>query len=331
MNRRKFVKTIGTMAPLSMAASSELWAEGSVANSPVVISTWEPNTKANKAAWDVLQKKQSALDAVHAGVMIPEADPEDTSVGYGGLPDRDGKVTLDSCVMDHKGNIGAVMGLEEIMHASSVARMVMEKTPHVQLVGAGALQFALEQGFKRENLLTDKAKAAWQNWLKKSKYNPLDTFNSIEERIKQNHDTIGMLAMDYQGDISGMCTTSGLAFKMHGRVGDSSIIGAGLYVDNSIGAATATGVGEDVVRICGSHTVVEAMRYGQSPEEACKTALKRLVSLKGEEYAKKVQIGFIAMNKKGEYGCYSMIQNFTMAVHTSTGPTVIKAKSLFTI
>ena len=331
MNRRKFVKAVGTIAPIGIAIPSELWAEKPSINSPLVISTWEPNTKANKAAWDVLQKKENALEAVHAGVMIPEADPEDMSVGYGGLPDRDGKVTLDSCVMDHKGNIGAVMGLEEVMHASSVARLVMERTPHVQLVGDGALQFALEQGFKRENLLTEKSKLAWENWLKKSKYNPLDTFNSIEERIKQNHDTIGMLAMDHHGDISGMCTTSGLAYKMHGRVGDSAIIGAGLYVDNTVGAATATGVGEEVVRICGCHSVVEAMRYGQSPEEACKTALKRLVSMKGEEYAKKVQIGFIAMNKKGEYGCYSMIQNFTMAVHTKDGPKVIKAKSLYTV
>lgn len=331
MNRRKFVKTVGAVAPLGLAMPMELLAENPRVNTPLVISTWEPNTKANKAAWEVLQQKGKSLDAVHEGVKVPEADPEDMSVGYGGLPDRDGKVTLDSCVMDHQGNIGSVMGLEEIMHASSVARMVMERTPHVQLVGDGALQFALEQGFKRENLLTEKSKLAWQNWLKKSNYNPLDTFNSIEERIKQNHDTIGMLAMDQDGDISGMCTTSGLAYKMHGRVGDSAIIGAGLYVDNAVGAATATGVGEEVVRICGCHTIVEAMRYGQSPEEACKTALKRLVAMKGENYAKKIQIGFIAMNKNGEYGCYSMIQNFTMAVHHSKGVEVIKAKSLYTV
>lgn len=331
MNRRKFVNTLGTIVPITSLLSHELLAIDKRLDQAVVISTWEPNVKANAAAWQVLKENGTALDAVHAGVKVPEADPEDTSVGYGGFPDRDGKVSLDSCVMDHQGNIGSVMGLEGIVHASSVARLVMEKTPHVQLVGDGALQFALEQGFEKQSLLTDKSISAWKEWLKKSKYNKLDTFNSIEDRIKQNHDTIGMLAMDNKGDLSGMCSTSGLAFKMHGRVGDSSIIGAGLYVNNAIGAATATGVGEDVVRICGSHTIIEAMRYGKSPEEACKIALMRLVELKGESYARKTQIGFIALNKSGEYGCYSMLQNFTMAVQTKEGSMVIKSKSLFSV
>jgi N4-(beta-N-acetylglucosaminyl)-L-asparaginase len=294
-----------------------------------VISTWEPNTKANHVAWKVLKSNGSALDAVHQGVMVPEADPEDMSVGYGGLPDRDGKVTLDACIMDHQGNIGAVMGLEEIMHAISIARLVMEKTPHVQLVGDGALQFALENGFKRQNLLTPKSEKAWKKWLEKSQYNPLTTVEAIEERIKNNHDTIGMLALDSNRNLSGACTTSGMAYKLHGRVGDSSIIGAGLYVDNSVGAASATGVGEDVVRICGSHTIVEAMRYGKSPEVACKIALERLIQMKGEQYARKTQIGFIAINKQGEVGCYSMMPNFTMAVEDSMGSRIIKAKSIY--
>lgn len=329
MNRRKFVKVLGTVTPVIAAMPSELMAFNKVANGPIVISTWEPNKKANAEAWEVLSKQGSALDAVHQGVMVPEADPEDTSVGLGGFPDRDGKVTLDACIMDHEGNIGAVMALEEIVHAISVARLVMEKTPHVQIVGDGALQFALENGFKRENLLTSKSIEAWKNWLKKSNYNPMETVELIEERIKKNHDTIGMLAIDSLNNISGACTTSGMAFKMHGRVGDSPIIGAGLYVDNEIGAATGTGVGEEVVRICGSHTIVEAMRYGKSPEEACKHALERLISMKGENHARKIQIGFIALNKNGDFGCYSMLPNFTMAVHSQDGVQIISAKSIF--
>lgn len=329
MKRRTFVRSVGSLTALSALLPHAALAEGEALERPLVISTWEPNVKANAAAWSVLETGGSALDAVHEGVKVPEADPEDMSVGYGGLPDRDGKVTLDACMMDHLGNIGSVMGLEQIMHASTVARMVMENTPHVQLVGEGALQFALEQGMQRQNLLTEKSKAAWQKWLEKAKYNPLDTFQSIDERIKQQHDTIGMLALDAKGHLSGACTTSGLAYKMHGRVGDSPIIGAGLFVDNRVGAATATGVGEEVVRICGSHTIVEAMRYGVGPEEACRMALLRLVDMKGEAYAKKIQIGFLAMNRRGEIGCYSMLPNFTMAVHSASGPRVVKARYLF--
>lgn len=328
MKRRDFVKVIGAAAPLLLLQedSFSLTADTS---KPLVISTWAPNAKANKEAWGVLSKNGSALDAVHKGVMVPEADPDDHSVGYGGLPDRDGKVTLDACIMDHQGNIGAVMGLEHIMHAISVARLVMEKTPHVQLVGQGAFDFAILQGFEKENLLTEFSEKTWKDWLKEKDYNPMKTIEDIQERIKNYHDTIGMLAIDAKGNLSGACTTSGMAFKLHGRVGDSSIIGAGLYVDNSVGAASATGVGEDVVRICGSHTIVEAMRYGKSPEQACKLALERLISMKGEQYARKTQIGFIAVNKKGQVGCYSLLPDFTMAYHAKTGTQVFKAKSIF--
>lgn len=328
MNRRKFVQTIGALAPAAAFANS-IKADDTDIPKPVIISTWAQNTKANEKAWEQIEAKKTALDAVHQGVMVPEADPEDMSVGYGGLPDRDGKVTLDACIMDHMGNIGAVMALENIMHAISVARLVMEKTPHVQIVGDGALQFALEQGFKKENLLTEKSKKAWKEWLKKSQYNPMTTIEEIQKSIQKNHDTIGMIALDGFSNLSGACTTSGMAYKLHGRVGDSPIIGAGLYVDNEIGAATATGVGEEVVRICGSHTVVEAMRYGQAPEDACKTALHRLVKMKGEAYCKKVQIGFIALNKNGTYGCYSLLPEFTMAVRDEKGSRIIQSKSLF--
>lgn len=329
MNRRKFVKSISSLAPAIILSKNLLAQNTAKKGNPIVITTWSANTKANEEAWKYLIKNESALEAVHRGVMIPEADPDDNSVGYGGLPDRDGKVTLDACMMDHLGNIGAVMALEHIIHASSVARLVMEKTPHVQIVGEGALQFALEQGFKKENLLTEKSKKTWLNWLEKSQYNPMTSVEEIEKRIQQNHDTIGMLAIDTNNNLSGACTTSGLAFKMHGRVGDSSIIGAGLYVDNEIGAASATGVGEEVVRICGSHTIIEAMRYGKSPEQACKIALERLIQMKGKDHAQKVQIGFIAINKNGEYGCYSLLPNFTMAVRNKEGSSVITSKSIF--
>ncbi|CAN5699386.1 N(4)-(beta-N-acetylglucosaminyl)-L-asparaginase [soil metagenome] len=329
MKRRNFLGLTALTAPVLLSAKNAMAADDNLVEKPVVISTWEPNKKANAAAWEVLSKNGSALDAVHKGVMVPEADPADQSVGYGGLPDRDGRVTLDACMMDHLGNCGAVMSLENIIHASSIARIVMEKTPHVQIVGDGALQLALEHGYKKENLLTAESEKAWKEWLKTAKYNPMITIDNIMENIKEHHDTIGMVALDSSGNISGACSTSGMAFKLHGRVGDSPIIGAGLFVDNEVGAASATGVGEEVIRIVGSHTVVEMMRQGKSPEESCKEAVRRMVKLKGEEKAKKLQIGFIALNKNGEYGCFSMNNDFTMAVHTRSGPKIIKSKSWF--
>lgn len=328
MNRRKFIGISALTAP-ALVVSENVFAKQFTSNSPVVISTWEPNKNANAAAWEILKNNGLALDAVHKGVMVPEADPEDQSVGYGGLPDRDGRVTLDACIMDHLGNCGSVMALEYIMHPISVARLVMEKTPHVQIVGDGALQLALANGFKKENLLTAKSEAAWKEWLKKSKYDPMITVDNILEKIKTNHDTIGMVAIDNSGNLAGACSTSGMAYKLHGRVGDSPIIGAGLFVDNEVGAASATGVGEEVVRIVGSHTIVEMMRQGKSPEDACKEGIRRLVKLRGEQVAKTLQIGFIALNKAGEYGCFSMNDDFTMAVHSKNGPEIIKAKSWF--
>lgn len=328
MNRRTFVKLIGTATPV-MAMPTQLFADDHHSPQPIVISTWKPNQKANAKAWEVLQAHGTALDAVHQGVMVPEADPEDHSVGLGGLPDRDGHVTCDACIMDHHANIGSVMCLEHIVHSISVARMVMEKTPHVQLVGEGALQFALLNGFKRENLLTTEASAIWKKWMRKAKYDPMITVHEIEKRIKANHDTVGMIALDEYQNLSGACTTSGMAFKLPGRVGDSPIIGAGLYVDNEIGAATATGIGEEVVRICGSHTIVEGMRYGLSPKEACKKAIERLIKIKGVEKSKEIQLGFIAINKAGEIGCYSMLPEFTMAVHSAEGPRIIQSDYFF--
>jgi N4-(beta-N-acetylglucosaminyl)-L-asparaginase len=299
---------------------------------PIVISTWAPNVKANASAWTILGKGGKSIDAVELGVQVPEGDPSDQSVGYGGLPDRDGKVTLDACIMDEKGNCGAVMFLENIMHPIKVARLVMEKTPHVQLAGEGALQFALANGFKMENLLTPESEKAWKEWLKRAQYDPMTIPKLLQQKNEpgqlNNHDTIGMLAMDVNGDLSGACTTSGMAYKMRGRVGDSPIIGAGLFVDNEVGAATSTGVGEEVIRICGSHTVVELMRQGLDPEQACKMTVERIVKKRGEA-ARELQVGFLAMNNKGAYGGYALQKGFTYAVQQKDGTRVVDSKSIF--
>src|SRR5882724_6118983 len=285
MKRRKFIQTSTLLA--SLASVQKLFAKEKEVRKPIVVSTWDFGVGANEEAWKILSKNGRALDAVEAGVQIPEGDPKITSVGLGGLPDRDGRVTLDACIMDEFANCGAVAFLEHIVHPISVARKVMEKTPHVMLVGEGALQFALANGFKKENLLTKESEQAWREWLKKAEYKPVANF--------ENHDTIGMVALDKMGNLSGACTTSGMAFKMHGRVGDSPIIGAGLYVDNEIGAATATGIGEEVIRIVGSHLVVELMRQGLDPEAACKKAVERILA-RNPAAAKEVQVGFLAMN-----------------------------------
>lgn len=286
-----------------------------MATGPMVISTWT-QPKAHQAAQAVLDRNGRALDIVEAGVRVPEADPADTSVGYGGLPDRDGRVTLDACIMDERGNAGSVTFLEHIMHPISVARAVMEKTPHVMLSGDGALTFALAQGFKKENLLTKESEAKWREWLKTAQYKPVINI--------ERHDTIGMLAIDGQGNLSGACTTSGLAYKMHGRVGDSPILGAGLFVDNEIGGACATGLGELVMRTCGSFLVVELMRQGRTPQQACEEAALRIV--KKQDY-KDVQVGFLAVNKQGEYGAYSIQPGFTYTLSQKGKTSVTNAKS----
>jgi N4-(beta-N-acetylglucosaminyl)-L-asparaginase len=299
-------------------------------NSPLVISTWDFGKAANAGAWEILSKQGRALDAVEAGVKIPEADPTNHSVGYGGLPDRDGFVTLDACIMDEKSNCGSVMCLEHIVHPISVARLVMEKTPHVVLAGNGALEFAVANGFRKENLLTPESEKIWKEWLQSSKYEPLINIENKKYSPggPQNHDTIGMLALDSAGDLSGACTTSGMAFKMHGRVGDSPIIGAGLFVDNEIGSATSTGVGEEVIRIVGSHLVVEFMRQGLTPGDACKKAVERIVS-RDPAKAKTLQVGFLALRKDGTYGAFCIQKGFTYAVRTATVDNIYESESWF--
>lgn len=305
MNRRNFlVETTLVSAGLALAPKLLIsqTPASTAGNKPIVISTWKHGIPANAAAMIILGAGGSALDAVEQGVRVPEADPDVTSVGYGGLPDRDGHVTLDACIMDDNANCGSVCFLEHIMHPISVARKVMETTPHIILAGEGALQFALDNGFKKENLLTESAKQIWIKWKKK---------NLIPDK-RDVHDTIGMLAIDKHGNLSGACTTSGLAFKLPGRVGDSPIIGAGLYVDNEVGAACATGTGELVIKIAGSFLIVELMRNGKSPAEACRIAIERIV--KKQKNYKEHQVGFLALNKAGETGAYSLAKGFEYAL-----------------
>ncbi len=287
---------------------------------PVVVSTWNFGLQANVEAWRILSHGGRALDAVEAGARVPEGDPNETSVGLGGLPDREGRVTLDACIMDEQSNCGAVVCLEHIVNPISVARKVMEQTPHVMLSGRGALQFALAQGFKKENLLTPASEKAWKKWLKEGKYKPIANI--------ENHDTIGILALDANRHLSGGCTTSGMAYKMAGRVGDSPIIGAGLFVDNEVGAATSTGVGEEVIRIVGSHLVVELMRQGNTPQQACELAVARIVKNQPMK-SKEIQVGFLALAKDGSVGAFALQKGFTYAVHTPAGNELKEAASFY--
>lgn len=319
-NRRNFLQL--TLLGAAGFLSSRSFAGQRRGTRPLVISTWNEGINANKAAWQVLRNGGRALDAVEAGVRVTEAS-QNCCVGLGANPDRDGIVTLDACIMDERGNCGSVGALERIKHPISVARRVMEKTPHVMLVGEGAQRFAVAEGFPLEpQQLSPEAEKAYKDWLKKSEYKPVMNIENKGhgpsaplkfENGEWNHDTIGMVALDAHGNLSGSCTTSGMGFKMRGRLGDSPIIGAGLYVDNEIGAATSTGVGEEVIKICGTHLVVELMRQGYSPEAACKKAVERMVKRDAAK-AKEIQVGFIAINKKGEYGGYCLQKGFNYAV-----------------
>ena len=300
MKRRNFIFDIFSVGIVS-AMSTKLRAVN-LNFTPMVrsISTWK-TTEANQKAGQMLDKGEYALDAAVAGVAIEEENPKNTTVGYGGAPDRTGKVTLDACVMNHLGDCGSVVAVENIVNVARLAKDVMEKTPHVMLSGKGAEEFAISQGYKKTDLLTDQSKKEWEEWLKDQDYRPIINI--------ENHDTIGMLCIDKNNNLSGACTTSGLAYKMKGRVGDSPIIGSGLFIDNKIGGAVATGLGEEVVKTVGSFLVVELMRQGLSPQEACEKAVKRIVSNNSQE--NKFQVAYIAMNKKGEVGSYSIEPGFT--------------------
>ncbi|MBT5771622.1 MAG: N(4)-(beta-N-acetylglucosaminyl)-L-asparaginase [Flavobacteriaceae bacterium] len=307
--RRNFIKKsiLGTVGASSLIKCDVPTNSNAQATYPRIISTWNHGLSANKEAWKNLMDGKNGISAVEAGVKISEADPKVRSVGYGGFPDREGIVTLDACIMDKNSNCGSVSFLQNIKHPISVARLVMEQTPHVMLSGKGALDFAISKGFEQEELLTKESKKDWIKWKEESKYKPVINI--------ENHDTISMLLIDNNGDLFGACTTSGAAWKMHGRVGDSPIIGAGLFLDNEVGAAAATGLGEAVIRTSGSAMVVELMRQGHPPLEACKLIVDRISKIhrSGPDWDY-LQVGFIAINKKGEYAGYSLKKGFDYAV-----------------
>ncbi len=310
MNRRSFIKSTG-VASLGIGLNINKTFSNPIKqiNKPIVVATWDVKN-ATKKAWEILSTNGNSLDAVEQGCRVEEANENGQSVGIGGLPDREGNVTLDACIMDNMGNCGSVVYLKDIKHAISVARLVMEKTPHVMLAGDGAKKYALSMGFNEENLLTEKSKKDWIEWKKEEEYKPIINI--------ENHDTIGMLAMDEKQNISGACTTSGLAYKMQGRVGDSPIIGSGLFIDNEIGGAVATGLGEEVIKTVGSFLVVELMRQGYSPNDACKIAIDRIVKKPGSNY-KNFQVGYVALNKMGQSGSYSIQKGFSITRFDNNG------------
>lgn len=306
-----------------IAAVAPAIAQAKPASRTLFVSTWDFGAAANAAAYARWKTKGTLVDALEAGARIPEADPTNHSVGYGGYPDRDGHVTLDAILMDDAGNVGAVAALEDIMHPISVARRVMEKTPHTMLVGEGARQFALSQGFQTIKLLTPEAETAWRDWLKTAKYQPIA--NSENQRGSAlDHDTIGMLACGSDGRLAGACTTSGMAFKLRGRIGDSPQAGCGLFVEKGVGGATATGVGEEVTRIAGTARVVASMRAGMTPAAACREAVLHIAQLRGDA-VRDAQVGFLAIDTRGEVGAYALQPGFTFAVTDLEGHTEIRA------
>lgn len=324
-SRRKFIQQSMVVIPALSAVSSCQSSTSNPTVRPIVVATWDSGLSVNKVAWEILKNKGRALDAVEKGANSIE-DTINCCVGLGGNPDRDGHVTLDACIMDENYNCGSVAFLENIKNPISVARKIMESTPHVMLVGEGAKKFALSNGFKEEvDQLSESADKEYKKWLEKSQYQPVINIEKNQgspdpadapKKLSNgefNHDTMGIVALDANQNMAGACTTSGMGFKMRGRVGDSPIIGGGLYVDNEVGAATSSGQGEEVIRICGTHLVVELMRSGKSPYEACKLAIERLVKINSEK-AKTFQVGFLALNKNGQYGAYSMLPGFTYSV-----------------
>lgn len=325
-SRRKFLKNTllssTLMIPGAVKKGTDLFLDRKkkTAQKPLFLSTWNHGQPANEKAWSVLQNSGSILDAVEEGVKVTEADVRSRSVGLTGFPDRDGIVTLDASIMKGSGDCGSVCFVERIKHPITLARKVMEETPHVMLAGEGAQQFAVSEGMPLEDVeLPDDVKKEYEQWKVKSEYNP--------EANSENHDTIGMVGIDADGNMAGSCTTSGLKFKMHGRVGDSPIIGAGLYVDNEVGAATATGMGETIIKICGSFLVVELMRQGRTPQEACEEAIDRLLQKTPFETDEELQVGFLAIDKNGDHGAYAVQSGFTYAVHHEGGNSVEKSDS----
>ena len=310
IDRRKFIKSLSSLGislPLLRAKSFTNTAQNKKMNNPIILCSrgkdWAEDVL--KPGWDILRKNGPLLDAIEKSANVTELDPRDTSVGYGGLPNEDGVVQLDASIMygpNH--NCGSVAALEGIKTPSSVARLVMERTDHIHLVAEGAQNFARMHGFKIENLLTESTRKIWVKWKEnlsdKDDYFPPADGNYDQERTTG---TINILAVDKNSDIAGITTTSGLAWKIPGRVGDSPIIGAGLYLDNEVGAVAATGRGEEMIRSCGSFLGVELMRNGRSPQEACEDVCKRIIDINGGPSKVDFNDKIVALSKSGEVGC----------------------------
>jgi N4-(beta-N-acetylglucosaminyl)-L-asparaginase len=322
--RRKFIKQSLLSSALFIPGITDVFSQEfpktNSGTKPLILSTWNHGVPANEAAVAKLKSGGSILDAVEVGVKVTELDMDNLSVGLQGLPDREGITTLDASIMTGDGNCGTVAFVRQVKHPISLARMVMEKTPHVMMVGEGARQFAIAQGFPmEEEVLSPKAAIEYEKWKKTSQYKPIINI--------ENHDTIGMIGIDAEGKLAGSCTTSGLAYKMHGRVGDSPIIGAGLFVDDEVGAATATGLGESIIRICGSFLIVELMRLGRTPQEACEEAVRRLIAK--NKNINDIQAGFLAINKDGEVGAFAVHPGFNFAQASFSKNELIDSGSYF--
>jgi len=329
-DRRAFIRTgiAGTAALLAGCSGTDGGLERTAEEVPpapvpdpgrVILATWDHGVPAVEEAWRALDANGSSLDAAERGVMVTESDLTNRSVGLGGLPDREGRTTLDACIQDHDGRCGAVACLEHIEHPISVARAIMERTPHVMLVGEGAYDWATANGFPRKDVDLPEVRKAYAEWLRESNYAPVVN--------RENHDTIGLVVRTADGRLAGSCTTSGMAYKIHGRVGDSPIIGAGLFVDGEVGAACSTGTGELVIRTVGSHTVVELMRQGVEPTEACRQAVRRILRFLKDPKAH--QVGFIALRADGAWGAAAIQTGFTVAVRNTAGTQLVKAEALW--
>ncbi len=298
----------------------------------VAIATWAFGETAVRAAMPLLEKGSPALDAAVAGAQAVEDDPKVQSVGYGGIADAIGNVTLDACIMDGQTlSCGAVAAVQNVRHVAALARKVMEKTPHIFLVGEGARLFALEQGFPLDTLNTPESVAEWEKRKQKEKKPeaPRRQKPSSDGSPPDSHDTVTVLVLDRKGNLGGVCSTSGLALKLPGRVGDSPLIGHGLYVDNQAGAAGGTGVGEEIIRVCGSKMIVEAMRSGKSAQEACETVVRSVNSLAVRRGVHPAQVAFLALDPRGNVGAACTARtNFDYAVARGGKIEVLKAREL---
>ena len=314
LDRRQFASSLGTLAAASLLSRSSLANENG--GSPLFVATWNFGLASCQRSLEVLKSTGSLLDAIEQGIRVAEADTKVDSVGVGGAPNAKGVVQLDACFMDGMTHqAGSVAALENYPHPISVARRVMEKTKHVLLVGAGAAEFAESQGFKRQELLTSEQKKKWEDWSK--------TQVELRAKTAPNHDTIALVGMDTSGNIAGGCSTSGLAYKLAGRVGDSPILGSGLFADGEVGAAGATGIGENVMRYCGSFLIVELMRTGMDPTSACRATIERIARQERKAPAD-LHINFLAIDKQGRWGAAGTDVGYEIAVVTNGSATLEK-------